>query len=63
MEDKFRNIYKNLGTIDKRLIEGLREIFKPVSIVPNTKINQIMFNAGQMSVIELLQRIHDGENK
>lgn len=61
-EDKFKTIKAGIGKIEKRLVDGLQLIFKPITIDPKTSIEEIMYNAGQVSVLQYLQRLLE-ENK
>lgn len=37
-------------------LEKLRKIFKPHTVSPNSKMEEIMFSAGQQSVMDYIER-------
>jgi len=42
----------NFGLTVRRLLEELEDVFPPVNPTPDTPLNQIMYRAGQVSVLE-----------
>jgi hypothetical protein len=45
---------------DHHLLEELREVFPPVTPIPTDTVSQIMYTAGQRSVVEwLTKRMED----
>lgn len=52
----------SLGLTVERLLEELETIHPPLNPTPETPINQIMYRAGQRSVIEwIISRISEEE--
>ena len=45
----------------RRLLEELEDIFPPVNPSPDTPLNQIMYRAGQVSVLEWIANRLDEE--
>lgn len=45
-----------LGPDVKYILQEMEEIFPPVNPTPDTTVSQIMYRAGQRSVIEWLQQ-------
>jgi hypothetical protein len=45
----------NLGLTVEKLLEELEDQFPPFNPQPDTPINQIMYRAGQRSVVELIR--------
>jgi len=49
---------------DHHLLEELREVFPPVTPIPTDTVSQIMYTAGQRSVVEwLTKRMEDNRNE
>ena len=49
---------------DHHLLEELREVFPPVTPIPTDTVSQIMYTAGQRSVVEwLTKRMEDELNE
>ena len=47
---------------DKYLLDELQEVFPPVTPIPTDTVSNIMYNAGQQSVIQwLIKRMEDEE--
>ena len=45
---------------DHHLLEELREVFPPVTPIPTDTVSQIMYKAGQQSVVEwITKRMED----
>ena len=45
----------------RRLLEELEDVFPPVNPSPDTSLNQIMYRAGQRSVLEWIENRIDEE--
>ena len=45
----------------RRLLEELEDVFPPVNPSPDTPLNQIMYRAGQRSVLEWIKNRIDEE--
>ena len=45
----------------RRLLEELEDVFPPVNPSPDTPLNQIMYRAGQRSVLERIENRIDEE--
>jgi len=45
----------NFGLTVRRLLEELEDVFPPVNPSPDTTLNQIMYRAGQRSVLEWIE--------
>jgi hypothetical protein len=45
----------------RRLLEELEDVFPPVNPSPDTPLNQIMYRAGQRSVLEWIENKLDEE--
>ena len=45
----------NFGLTVRRLLEELEDVFPPVNPTPDTPLNQIMYRAGQVSVLEWIE--------
>ena len=50
------NLLETVGLQTKTLIQQLDEIFPPVNPTPDMSTEQIMFRAGQRSVVEWIQQ-------
>ena len=48
--------------LDLHLLEEIREVFPPVSTIPTDTHSQIMYRAGQQSVIDWISKRLDEEN-
>ena len=48
--------------IDSRLVEWLERVFTPLAIRPTTPTNDIMFNAGQQTVVEAIRRLREANS-
>jgi len=48
--------------LDKHLLVEIREVFPPVSTIPTDTHSQIMYKAGQQSVIDWISKRLDEEN-
>ena len=46
----------------RRLLEELEDVYPPVNPSPDTALNQIMYRAGQRSVLEWIQNRLDEES-
>ena len=51
----------NLGLTVERLLEELEDVFPPLNPTPETSLNQIMYRAGQRSVLEWIENRIDEE--
>jgi len=49
------------GFTVRRLLEELEDVFPPVNPSPDTSLNQIMYRAGQRSVLEWIENRLDEE--
>ena len=52
----------NLRLDVRRLLEELEDVFPPVNPSPDTTLNQIMYRAGQRSVLEWIENRLDEES-
>ena len=50
------------GLTVRRLLEELEDVYPPVNPSPDTPLNQIMYRAGQRSVLEWIENRLDEES-
>ena len=51
-----------LGLTVEQLLAELEDVFPPVNPTPDTSLSQVMFRAGQRSVVEWIQSKLDEES-
>ena len=62
MQTKTSHSMPNFGLTVRRLLEELEDVFPPVNPSPDTALNQIMYRAGQRSVLEWIENRLDEES-
>ena len=62
MQTKTSHSMPNFGLTVRRLLEELEDVFPPVNPSPDTTLNQIMYRAGQRSVLEWIENRLDEES-
>jgi hypothetical protein len=61
MQIKTSHSTLNLGLTVEQLLAELEDVFPPVNPTPDTSLNQIMYRAGQRSVLEWIQNKLDDD--
>ena len=61
MQIKTSHSTLNLGLTVEQLLVELEDVFPPVNPTPDTSLNQIMYRAGQRSVLEWIQNKLDDD--
>ena len=62
MQIKTSHSTLNLGLTVEQLLAELEDVFPPVNPTPDTSLNQIMYRAGQRSVLEWIENRLDEES-
>ena len=62
MRTKTYHSMPEFGLTVKRLLEELEDVYPPVNPTPDTTLNQIMYRAGQRSVLEWIENRLDEES-
>ena len=62
MQIKTSHSTLNLGLTVEQLLAELEDVFPPVNPTPDTSLNQIMYRAGQRSVLEWIESRLDEDN-